>query len=360
MESVCCLLHNLIAGGSARQWIHLLGRHVEDGGRATIVAPPGPLSEPVRAAGIETVDFAWEDLDAGRGTLEAVLAGHELAIVHWDYRVMDAYEQALSTCGRAALVIHQTPNAQARWLGPEIVAGMRGPIERAVGAAHGVALVRGEWHRQRFAAAFDLPPEELRILPPAIPLPDAPAPPAPGRAGEILALTRLSAEKAAIVGLAVEVARLEVEAGHPARLAIAGEGDLREGAIALCEERLPAGAWRIEAAPEDPLARLAAADLVVAQGQTTLEAAALQRRVLVARSILDGRAGGIALTPARYDLVARDPFGRLPVGVDPRRPLGEALAVGAEELRALRGMVERHNSLAAGSRALAEALATTA
>lgn len=60
VESVCLLLHNLIAGGSARQWIHLLGRHVADGGRATIVAPPGPLTPMARAAGVETVEIDWE------------------------------------------------------------------------------------------------------------------------------------------------------------------------------------------------------------------------------------------------------------------------------------------------------------
>ena len=61
----------------------------------------------------------------------------------------------------------------------------------------------------------------------------------------------------------------------------------------------------------DKLAR--GENLVVAQGQTTLEAAALERRAIVARPGLDGRAAGIVLTPARYDLVARDPFALKPL-----------------------------------------------
>src|SRR5262245_54227323 len=95
VESVCCLLHNLIAGGSARQWIHLLGRHVSGGGRATIVAPTGPLTPMAREAGIETVDIDWADagLDDPGGPLRA-LDGHEAAVVHWDYGVMDALWRA--------------------------------------------------------------------------------------------------------------------------------------------------------------------------------------------------------------------------------------------------------------------------
>src|SRR3954454_5652178 len=85
VESVCCLPHNLIAGGSARQWIHLLGRHVEQGGRAPIIAPAGPLGAKARRAGIETVDVVWGKVrfDDPEGPWRA-LHGHEGAIVHWD------------------------------------------------------------------------------------------------------------------------------------------------------------------------------------------------------------------------------------------------------------------------------------
>ena len=176
VESVCCLLHNLIAGGSARQWIHLLGRHVDHGGRATIVAPAGPLTEKARQAGIETVDVDWGEVrfDDPGGPLRA-LDGHDVAVVHWDYGVMDALERARRACGRVALTVHQLPDGMARWWGPEIVPRSRVPIERAVADPHAVVLVRGEWHRRRFVADFELPAERLHLLPASIPLPGAPA-----------------------------------------------------------------------------------------------------------------------------------------------------------------------------------------
>lgn len=359
VESVCCLLHNLIAGGSARQWIHLLGRHVEHGGRATIVAPAGPLTAMARESGIETVDVDWGEVsfDDPNGPLRA-LDGHDVAIVHWDYGVMDALDLARRACGRVALTVHQLPDGMARWWGPEIVPRSRAPIERAVADPHAVVLVRGEWHRRRFAADFELPAERLRILPASIPLPGRPPRPASAAPGEVLALTRLSEEKAAIVGLAAELTRARLEDG-PCRLTLAGDGAWRDEAIALCERLLPAGAWRLEPPPADPIVRLAAADLVVAQGLTTLEAAALERRVVVARPGPDSGAAGIVLTPDSYDEAARDPFSRPAVSTDYPRLWAEAVALESGQLTEMRSMVERHNSLAATTSALAEALAAT-
>jgi hypothetical protein len=360
VESICCLLHNLIAGGSARQWIHLLARHVEDGGRATIVAPAGPLTATARQAGIETVDIDWGEarLDDPGGPLRA-LDGHDVAVVHWDYGVMDALERARRACGRVALALHQLPDGMARWWGPEIVPRSRQPIERAVADPSAVVLVRGEWHRERFVTAFDLPADRLRVLPASIPLPEAPPRPASAGPAEVLALTRLSEEKSALVGLAAELTLARLADG-PCGLAIAGEGAWRDEAVSLCESLLPPGAWRIEPPPADPIARLAAADLVVAQGLTTLEAAALERRVLVARTAPEGGAAGVVLAPSTYDSAARDPFGRPPVSTDFAGLWREALGLEGEELGALRAMVERHNGLEAATSALAAALAQTA
>ena len=360
VASVCLLLHNLIAGGSARQWVHLLGRHVEAGGRATIVAPTGPLAATAGRAGIETVDVDWGevDLDDPGGPLRALDAS-DVAIVHWDYGVMDALDRARRACGRVALAVHQTPDGMARWWGPEIVPRSRLPLERAAADPHAVILVRGEWHRERFVSAFGLPPDRLHVLPASIPLPAQPPQPASAAPEGVLALTRLSEEKAPIVELAAEMTLARLEDG-PCALALAGDGAWREEAVSFCERRLPPSAWRLEPPPADPIARLAAADLVVAQGLTTLEAAALERRVVVARPDPDGGAAGIVLTPGNYDAAARDPFGRPPVDADADRLWREAVALGRDELGALRAMVERHNSLEATERALAEALAATA
>jgi hypothetical protein len=360
VDSICCLLHNLIPGGSGWQWVRLLERHVESGGRATIVAPPGLLGDRARAAGVEVVPFSWDDLQPGDGRLRPILSGHDAAIVHWDLGVMDALVPALEACGRAALVLHQIPQAPARWLGPEIMPSVRVPIDRAVAAEHAAVLVRGEWHRKRVVAAFDLPGDALSVLPASIPLASIPFHPGLGEPREILVLMRLSPEKAAIAQLAVELTRRRLAAGRPCRLTIAGEGPWREQGVALCERRLPRPSWRIEVAPDDPIARLAASDLVVAQGVTTLEAAALGRRVVVARAIDEDRAAGVVLTPDSYDVAARDPFGEPAVTADAGQLWDQVLSVGDSDLRLLRGLIEEHNSLEAASRALGETLAAIA
>ena len=286
VDSVCCLLHNLIPGGSARQWVHLLARHVEDGGQATIVAPRGPLSEAARRAGIVTVDRPWsEDPRQDADSVRRLVARHDAVVVHWDDRVMHSFGPALAACGRATLVLHQTAAMYSRWFGPEILTASRVPIELALENPHGTVLVRGDSHRRIICGELDLPAGGFRVLPAAIPVPPRPPDPAAERPQEVLALTRLSHEKAAIVRLAAELTRARLDRGLPCHLSIAGDGEWRAEAISLCESILPEGAWRLEISPRDPFARLAAADLVVAQGQTTLEAAALERRVVVARTV---------------------------------------------------------------------------
>lgn len=360
MGSVCCLLHSLIAGGSARQWIHLLGWHVEQGGRATIFAPPGPLAEPARAAGIKVVSTSWSRVGApARSGLWRAVGDHELAIVHWDHEVMDAFFPALEACGRAALTLHQAPHALARWFGPEILPSIRVPIEAAVEEDNAVVLVRGESHRRRISTAFDVPADRLRILPASIALAGTEFRPAPAEPLEILALMRLSLEKEAIALLAVELARVRLGSGRPCRLTIAGDGPTRTETKALCEARLPPGSWRVESAPVDPIARLAASDLVVAQGLTTLEAAALGRRVVVARTFDEHRAAGVVLTPEVYDEAARDPFGEPPLSADAERLWVEVHGLGDGDLETLRGLVEARNGLEVAARALREALAGT-
>jgi hypothetical protein len=356
--AICCLLHSLAAGGSTWQWIRLLERHAAEGGRATVFAPDGPLAEPARAAGVEVVPASWDE-NGVRGGVKAAIAEHDLAIVEWEQGAMDSFPWVLEACGRAALTMHQTPQTMTRWLAPPTPMKARRTVERVVAEPHAVVLVRGEAHRRKVAAAYALPPKALRILPPSVPLPSLPFRPNPGAAKEVLAMTRLAPDKTAIFRLAVELVRERLSTGHPCRLTIAGEGPLREDAIALCERRLPPGSWRVEGAPKDQIARLADSDLVVAQGTTTLEAAALGRRVVVARPYGANGASGVVLTPSDYDAAARDPFGDPRVTDDVSQLWDELLALDEADLSELRHLVESHNSLEVASRTLGDALATT-
>jgi len=359
-DAICCLLHNLVPGGSARQWIHLLGRHVKAGGRATVVAPPGQLAEPARTAGIAVVPFTWDDsLPLDWGTLAPVVEEHDTTIVHWDHAVMGAFVPALEAGNRTALVLHQAPHALTRWFGAAILPSARIPLVRAVEDRRAVALVRGECHRRRIATAFDIPAGELDVLPASIPLDSVPFRPVSGEPQEILALMRLSPDKAAIGQLAIEVTRAGLATGRSCRLVIAGDGPWRTEAIALCKRRLPPGVWRIESAPRDPVVRLAAAQLVVSQGLTTLEAAALGRLVIVARELDESRAAGVVLTPDSYYCAASDPFGEPPLTPEADRLWEEALAIQPNDLCELRHLVEANNSLDISARALGKAIATT-
>jgi hypothetical protein len=359
--SVCVLLHNLIVGGSALQWLHLLEPAAATGARVTIVAPPGPLSEPARAAGIELIEVDWETV--GRNLREEPwprVAEHDVAIVHWDHQVMDAFTPALEACGRAALAIHQSPTALARWLGDGILDSIKASLDLSLRHHAAVALVTGEHHRRRFVDAFDLPPEGIRILPASIPLPAGDLPAAGRGTEEVLALVRLSPEKAAVVRLAAALVGAGLAAGDSPHLTIAGAGPWHEEARQLCERSLPAGSWSIEPAPADPIARLAAADIVVAQGLTTLEAAALGRPTVVARETQDGHAAGVVLRPENYDEAARDPFGVPAVSEDAAALWRELRAFEPDDLAVLRGLVARHNGIETARAALDAALAATA
>ena len=351
------MLHSLDPGGSTRQWVHLLGRHVAAGGEATILAPAGPVSGAAAASGIEVIPTIWEREEAAGWSRVSAAAGRAgFAVVHWDHEVMHAFEPALEACGRAALVAHQPPHQLLRWFEPEVMASARALFERAAAERSGFVFVRGAAHRRQFERAFDVPPEGLRILPASIPLPRFDA---DGETGEILALTRHSPEKAAIPMLAVELTRRGLERGRAAasRSPAAGRPARRPKHSAPSASRPAPGGSRLRLA--DPIARLAAADITVAQGLTTLESVALGRRVVVARSTEDGGAAGVVLRAALYEEAARDPFGEPEVTDDLDQLWDGLLDLEADELRALRGLVEANNSLAAAASAVRAAIAAT-
>lgn len=357
VAAICCLLHSLAPGGSTWQWIRLLERHVELGGRATICAAPGPLAEHARKIGIEVVPTSWEATGTPGGPWSAV-GEHDIAIVQCEQGVQGALGQALAVCGRAILTLHQAPQTVTRWFAPPTPARIRRSLERAAMDPHALVLVRGEAHRRKVATAYGLPREGLWILPPSVPLTELRID-SLQEPGNVLAMSRLAPEKAAIPRVAVELVRERLAAGRPCELTIAGEGPWKTEAVSLCEQSLPPASWRIEDAPEDPIGRLAAADIVVAQGSTTLEAAALGRRVVVARSLGARGASGAVLTPDVYADAARDPFGDPRVTENAAQLWDELLAIDETALSDLRHLVERHNSLDASTRAFAKALAAT-
>jgi hypothetical protein len=310
-----------------------------------------------RAAGIDVVEVDWGAVPPqAMDGLWHVVAGHDAAVVQWEPQVIDAFGPALAACGRGTLTLHSAPEAVARWFGPAGFARMRRPLLRAVADPRAAAITCGDRHRRRVATTCGVPEQALSVLPACIPTEPIPFDPGPARGGgEVLALVRLSREKSAVVEVAAELVRAGRRSGGEWRLTIAGEGPWRERMAALCRRRLPDGAWRLEEPPREPIQRLRESSLVVTQGLTTLEAAALGRPVVVA--VGTEGVSGTVLVPDRYDRAARDPFGQPEAHSDAERLLAEAEAVDEGQLMRLRGLVERHNSLDAGIAALAAALA---
>ena len=170
VESVCCLLHNLIAGGSARQWINLLGaprrgRRPGDDRRAGRAAlgrrrgwpgsrpstSPGPTAArrgPRRAAAPRSPATTWR---SSTGTTS----------------VMDAFEPALEACGRVGA--HPAPgpgSARRAGSGPRSCPAARAVVERALadprrGRPSSAASGTGERFVERLRPAG----EELRHPP---------------------------------------------------------------------------------------------------------------------------------------------------------------------------------------------------
>ncbi len=257
-----------------------------------------------------------------------------------------------------ALAVHGAPQTLTRWLAPPLPMKLRRTVERTAAEPHGIVLVRGEAHRRKVAGAYGVHADDLQILPPSVPLDAMAFRPVTAQPREVLAMTRLAPEKMPILRLALELVRGRLAGGHECQLTVAGDGALRAEAIELCERGLPASAWRAEGAPDDPIARLAACDLVVAQGTTTLEAAALGRPVVVARPVGAREASGTVLVPGNYDGAARDPFGNPRVTEDTDALWKRILEIDNEALTELRQLVAEHNSPETAAKALDTALST--
>jgi hypothetical protein len=357
-HKICCLLHSLGPGGATWQSIRLLADHVERGGGATIFSQPGSLVEVAQGAGIEVCPVTWAE-DGGVGGIWSTLGEYDLAIVQWELGPVELFARVLEECGRAALAMHSSPQGVSRSFAPPAPMKLGRAVELAVTDPRAVTLVCGAAHRRKVAAAYGVPAQALRVLPPSVPLAELSFAPTVGKPKEMLAMTRLAPEKMSIIRLAVELLRGRLAGGNACRLTIAGDGPRRAEAIELCELSLPPGSWRIEGAPADPITRLTESDLVVAQGTTTLEAAALGRRAVVARSLGAHEASGAVLTPENYDEAGRDPFGDPRATEDVSTLWDEVLALDEGVLAMLRQQVEKHNSPEAASRALAEALVVT-
>ena len=347
VESVCCLLHNLIAGGSARQWRHLprpprRARRPGDDRRS-----PGPAVARARGGGDrDRRRLRWDERPARtrRRCAEAPRRARRRRSstgTRGDGRIRAARASAGGSPSRST-------SRPARWRAgsaPEVVdtarAGCSGDAAEDPRTRRSSSAASGTGAGSPRISTCHRP--GIQVLPASIPLPAAAGRPASRAATEILALTPGSRRRRRRwSGSATELTRARARRNARAASTIAGDGPWR-GRPSRSASRLPAGPGGSRRRPRDPLARLAAADLVVAQGLTTLEAAALERRVVVARTVWrTARRRGRAHAPSATTSRPRDPFGR-PASSRPYPDASgrSARPVDAGELAALRALVAR-------------------
>lgn len=359
VPSLCAVIPDLALGGVAVATVGLLSSVVQAGRSATVIAESGPLAERARAAGIAVHVIAPELDMAARYQLVAALAqGHDAALVDWTPTAIGALPAALAATGRAVLVRHGAARHLDEWALFE--------PERAFTLARGaiddpacVVCACGAAHRREMAECLAVDEQDLAILPEAVDAARIPFQPCTGESRTILAMVRLSIEKAPVVELAAGLTARALAAGRPVHLDVVGEGPWQAEALALCGRLLPPAAWSHEPATERPLERLARADVCVTQGLTTIETAALGRRVVVARhATAASGVGGTVLTPATYAGAAEDPFAVEQVEHDLDRLWDGLDAIGPGELAALRSLVEERNSPPRQLAALVELVAS--
>jgi glycosyltransferase involved in cell wall biosynthesis len=346
--AICCVIHDLQIGGTARLYLDLLSRIKETGCDVTLVAGPGPLAEPARYLGLQVATIDWAASPAETyAVVEAAAQGHDAGEILCDPALVHVLPALLGACGRAALALHSDIPGVRAWFGEAAMRRLVLWARALVRSPAGGVLTRGRRHRRDAAALLSVEEEELAVVPPGVAADQIDFDPAPGEPGRVVALTRLSPEVAARVDAAIELVAAGLQAGRPCRLELVGDGPWKNQALRLCAARLPRGAWQHRPATLDPLAAVRGADLVVATGLTGLEAAAAGRPVAIARRTDDG-AGvvGPLLTPETYRLYTDDIYGFDVPATAPTAVWSQRDALTSDDLRTLRRLVETENSSA--------------
>lgn len=258
------LLHEFPgAFGGAERYLELLGAGLTSAGIATsaVVFVDDPdaaarLQERLAAIAPDT------EVVTGRsrpGPIRRAVRAHRPTVLHWNFVDPFAFRGAtwlLLPWGRPSVITDHLP--QLRHAGPHWETTRR-LANRRIAAM----IVVGEAARLEAEQRWARPPV-IEVVPNGVPVGQGKvrAPIDAGGAARLLFVGRLTEQKG--IDLLVPVLRAVRAAGTPARLRVVGEGPMADGlAIAVAESGLADEVDLVGFSP-DPLAEMAAADVLVA------------------------------------------------------------------------------------------------
>jgi hypothetical protein len=307
---ILILRHSLVLGGVETRLATLAEAIHSAGGRATVLAGPGPLAERMAAcADLRLVDFgALTDVRLKR-LIDEAAAGHTGAILACEPRLLRAVP-ALAARAPVLLGLHGRGDRDRFAFG--LAGGRRVPVAlHALRASGRVALVSSSSVQARDnARLLDMPEGAVAVSPNCVCVPAGPPKISHGPVRSVALVCRLSHDKLLNVVAAIELVAAGRAAGRDVILDVYGSGSARALVLAMLRSRLPRGSWRMHGPTMSPGQAFAAADAVVGTGRTSVEALMTGARVVPAKTLRDRRGQlGPVITPATFDDAASENFG---------------------------------------------------
>jgi hypothetical protein len=304
------LRYSLGLGGVETRMATLAEAIHSAGGRATLLAGPGPLAERMGAcADVRLVDFGAMTDDRLKQLVREAARGHTFAVLACEPRLIRAVP-ALAVRIPVLLGLYGRGDRDRFAFG--LAGGRRLPTAlRALTESGRVALASTSSLQARDnARLLGLPDDALAVSPNCVPVPTDPPSTSHGPVESVALVCRLTHEKLLNVAAAIELVAAGRAAGRRVVLDVYGSGSARSLVLAMLRRRLPRGSWRIHGATISPGDAFATAGAVVATGRTGIEALMAGARVVPAKTLRDRRGQlGPVITPATFDAAASENFG---------------------------------------------------
>jgi hypothetical protein len=196
------------------------------------------------------------------------------------------------------------------------------------------------------ARLLGLADDAVQVAPNGIVVPDWDGAVSVGPVRSVTLLCRLAGDKLLHVRAAIELVAAGLARGRDVTLQIYGSGRAEWLVRRMLQRALPASAWRLDPANPDITSILSEADVVVGTSRASLDALALGRRVVAAKTVRDprGQLGPLA-TPSTFDALAAENFGwRRPPPVPADHLWDKLESVTAAELTAVADRARREHS----------------
>jgi hypothetical protein len=334
---ILILRHSLALGGVETRLVTLAEAIHSAGGRATVVAGPGPLSERVAAcADLRLVDFGALTDGCLKRLVHEASAEHTCAFLACEPRLLRAMP-ALAARVPVLLGLHGRGDRDRFAFG--LAGGRRVPEAlRALRASGRVALVSNSSLQARDnARLLGMPDDAVAVSPNCVPVPAGHPEISHGPVRSVALVCRLAHDKLLNVAAAIELVAAGRAASRQVILDVYGSGSARPLVLAMLRRRLSRGSWRMHGATMSPGQAFAAADAVVGTGRTSVEALMAGARVVPAKTLRDRRGQlGPVITPATFDEAASENFGwRTRPSVPAATVWAELEAVPAQQIAAV-------------------------